>query len=195
MRRAESSRPEVAEATSTLAERDVDVAFARDRLKPQLDLVAGYSRRGLAGSLNPNAPENGFLGAPMSCRTRSPADSAVRSERSARGAFPTRRSGFLSRTGLQPRSERGPRDRQISEEPGRDPPLATEAARRGRGAQRGPHARHRRPAHRRGEGREIRGRGAAPSREGALRRRPLDEFLRLTRQNDLALAVLTETPL
>lgn len=65
IRRAESSRPELAEAKTALAERDVDVDFAKDRLKPQLDLVAGYARRGLAGSLNPNAPEAGFLGVPV----------------------------------------------------------------------------------------------------------------------------------
>jgi outer membrane protein len=65
IRRAESSRPELAEAKTSLAERDVDVDFAKDRLKPQLDLVAGYARRGLAGDLNPNAPEAGFLGVPV----------------------------------------------------------------------------------------------------------------------------------
>ncbi|MGZ5429982.1 MAG: TolC family protein, partial [Thermoanaerobaculia bacterium] len=65
IRRAESSRPELAEAKTSLAERDVDVDFAKDRLKPQLDLVAGYTRRGLAGNLNPNAPEAGFLGVPV----------------------------------------------------------------------------------------------------------------------------------
>jgi outer membrane protein TolC len=65
IRRAEINRPELAEAKTALAERDVDVDFARDRLKPQLDLVAGYARRGLAGSLNPNAPDAGFLGVPI----------------------------------------------------------------------------------------------------------------------------------
>jgi outer membrane protein TolC len=66
IRRAESNRPELAEAKTALAERDVDVDFAKDRLKPQLDLVAGYTRRGLAGSLNPNAPEaEVLLGVPV----------------------------------------------------------------------------------------------------------------------------------
>ena len=65
IRRAESNRPELAEARTALAERDVDVDFAKDRLKPQLDLVAGYTRRGLAGSLNPNAPDAAFLGMPI----------------------------------------------------------------------------------------------------------------------------------
>jgi outer membrane protein TolC len=65
IRRAESNRPELAEAMTVLAERDVDVTFAKDRLKPQLDLVAGYTRRGLAGGLNPNAPAIGFTGQPV----------------------------------------------------------------------------------------------------------------------------------
>jgi outer membrane protein TolC len=65
IRRAESNRPELIEAKTAVAERDVDVDFAKDRLKPQLDLVAGYTRRGLAGSLNPNAPDAAFLGVPI----------------------------------------------------------------------------------------------------------------------------------
>ena len=65
IRRAESNRPELAEAKTVLAERDVDVTLAKDRLKPQLDLVAGYTRRGLAGGLNPNAPAIGFTGQPV----------------------------------------------------------------------------------------------------------------------------------
>jgi outer membrane protein len=66
IRRAESNRPELAEVRTALAERDVDVDFAKDRLKPQLDLVAGYARRGLAGGLNPNAPEaEALLGVPV----------------------------------------------------------------------------------------------------------------------------------
>jgi outer membrane protein TolC len=66
IRRAESNRPELTEVKTVLAERDVDVEFAKDRLKPQLDLVAGYTRRGLAGSLNPNAPEaEVLLGVPI----------------------------------------------------------------------------------------------------------------------------------
>jgi outer membrane protein TolC len=63
--RAERNRPELVEATTSLAEREVDVDFAKDRLKPQLDVVAGYTRRGLAGSLNPNSPAVGFTGQPV----------------------------------------------------------------------------------------------------------------------------------
>jgi outer membrane protein TolC len=62
---AETRRPEIAEARARVAQRGVDVDFARDRIKPQLDLVAGYSRRGLAGALNPNAPAIGFTGQPV----------------------------------------------------------------------------------------------------------------------------------
>ena len=57
---------DLAEARTALAERDVDVDFAKDRLKPQLDLVAGYALRGLAGSLNSYAPEaEVLLGVPI----------------------------------------------------------------------------------------------------------------------------------
>ncbi len=62
---AEDKRPELAEARALVAQRGVDVDYTRDRLKPQLDLVAGYARRGLAGGLNPNAPAIGFLGGPV----------------------------------------------------------------------------------------------------------------------------------
>src|SRR5271169_1651484 len=66
IRRAESNRPELTEARTALAERGVDVDFAKDRLKPQLDLVAGYARRGLAGTFNPYAPEaEALLGVPV----------------------------------------------------------------------------------------------------------------------------------
>ena len=62
---ADARRPELAEARAVLAQRDVDVTFAKDRLKPQLDLVASYARRGLAGSLNPNALTEGLGGQPV----------------------------------------------------------------------------------------------------------------------------------
>ena len=50
---AASLRPEVAEASARLARLDVDEEAARDRIRPQLDLVAAYARRGLAGERNP----------------------------------------------------------------------------------------------------------------------------------------------
>jgi len=62
---ADAKRPEIAEAKSRLAEREVDADFARSRILPQVDLVASYGRRGLAGDLNPNAPALGFTGGPV----------------------------------------------------------------------------------------------------------------------------------
>ena len=46
---AERNRPEIAELTAQISQHDVEVALAKDNLKPQLDLVAGYAMRGLAG--------------------------------------------------------------------------------------------------------------------------------------------------
>jgi outer membrane protein TolC len=43
------NRPEIAELAAQIAQRAIDVAVAQDNLKPRLDLVAGYSMRGLAG--------------------------------------------------------------------------------------------------------------------------------------------------
>ncbi|MBK8598806.1 MAG: TolC family protein [Holophagales bacterium] len=50
---ATSLRPEVNEAAARLARLAVDDEAARDRTRPQLDLVAAYSRRGLSGERNP----------------------------------------------------------------------------------------------------------------------------------------------
>lgn len=56
-------RPEVAEASARLDRLAVEDEAARDRMRPQLDLVAAYARRGLAGDenpgLNPPFPVNG----------------------------------------------------------------------------------------------------------------------------------------
>ncbi|HMM33591.1 MAG TPA: TolC family protein [Thermoanaerobaculia bacterium] len=50
---AEERRPEVAEAAARLDRLATEDEAARDRARPQLDLVAGYIGRGLAGDLNP----------------------------------------------------------------------------------------------------------------------------------------------
>ncbi len=50
---AEERRPEVAEAAARLDRLAIEDEAARDRARPQLDLVAGYTGRGLAGDLNP----------------------------------------------------------------------------------------------------------------------------------------------
>ena len=49
---AEERRPEVAEAAARLDRLAVEAEAARDRVRPQLDFVAGYTGRGLAGDLN-----------------------------------------------------------------------------------------------------------------------------------------------
>jgi outer membrane protein len=47
-------RPEIAEAEAEVARRDVDSRAAKNRVLPRLDLVASYGRYGLAGTINPN---------------------------------------------------------------------------------------------------------------------------------------------
>jgi len=56
-------RSEIAEAKARWARFEVGVEARRSDLKPRLDLVAAYERRGLAGRRNPNA--TGFAGQPV----------------------------------------------------------------------------------------------------------------------------------
>lgn len=56
-------RPEIEAAKAGLASRAIEVRAARDERKPRLDAFASYDRRGLAGSLNPDAAA--FLGQPL----------------------------------------------------------------------------------------------------------------------------------
>lgn len=51
---AEQRRPELQDASLLVARQDVEIEAAKDRIRPQLDLVASYGRRGLAGTPNPN---------------------------------------------------------------------------------------------------------------------------------------------
>jgi len=60
---AEQRRPELQDASLLVARQDVEIEAAKDRMKPQLDLVASYGRRGLAGTPNPNIIS--FGGAPI----------------------------------------------------------------------------------------------------------------------------------
>ena len=46
------NRPEMADLEARAALQAIDLAAAQDRLKPQLDLVGGYTMRGLSGSLS-----------------------------------------------------------------------------------------------------------------------------------------------
>lgn len=52
---AAKERPEVAEAAARLDRVAIEEKAAKDRVLPQLDVVAGYTARGLAGSQNPGA--------------------------------------------------------------------------------------------------------------------------------------------
>ncbi len=62
MDRALSSRPELAIAEAGAAGRRAEAAFAHDRVRPALDVVASYDRFGLAGTGNPAA--SGIPGVP-----------------------------------------------------------------------------------------------------------------------------------
>jgi outer membrane protein TolC len=48
-----SRRPEITARMADVSAADAQAALAKDALRPQVDLVAGYSMRGLAGSQNP----------------------------------------------------------------------------------------------------------------------------------------------
>jgi HAE1 family hydrophobic/amphiphilic exporter-1 len=48
---ARRNRPEIAEIAAQASQRDLELTLARDGLKPRLDLVAGYTVRGMAGDL------------------------------------------------------------------------------------------------------------------------------------------------
>jgi outer membrane protein TolC len=49
---AQQNRAELADITARVQLQDIEIESARDRLKPQFDLVAAYTSRGLAGALN-----------------------------------------------------------------------------------------------------------------------------------------------
>jgi len=55
------SRPEIADARAQIAQQDIGATLARDAVRPRLDVVGGYTMRGLAGSRNPGAASIGGL--------------------------------------------------------------------------------------------------------------------------------------
>jgi HAE1 family hydrophobic/amphiphilic exporter-1 len=59
--RAATLRPEFAESAAALAQHGVQVKLAEDRLKPRLDLIAGYTAHGLAGGANSTSMPFGGL--------------------------------------------------------------------------------------------------------------------------------------
>ena len=50
-----ANRPELEELASRLDRHDIEIDAALDRTRPQLDLIASYTGRGLAGTRNPDA--------------------------------------------------------------------------------------------------------------------------------------------
>jgi outer membrane protein TolC len=52
---AEEHRPELTGNAAEISQREVDVELAHDALKPNVDLILGYTVRGLSGSQNPLA--------------------------------------------------------------------------------------------------------------------------------------------
>jgi HAE1 family hydrophobic/amphiphilic exporter-1 len=60
---AQDKRPEIAEAKAEQTVSEVEVTARKSDVLPRLDLVASYARRGLAGSINPDA--EGFNGGPI----------------------------------------------------------------------------------------------------------------------------------
>ena len=52
-----ANRPELSELATRLSRSDIEIESALDRLRPQVDLVAAYHGRGLAGTRNENAIE------------------------------------------------------------------------------------------------------------------------------------------
>jgi HAE1 family hydrophobic/amphiphilic exporter-1 len=61
LERAGRQRPEFAESAAVLSQHAVAVKLAEDRLKPRLDLLAGYTAHGLAGGANARAMPFGGL--------------------------------------------------------------------------------------------------------------------------------------
>src|SRR5205085_397690 len=53
--------PELAEAEETLKRQQIELVYAKDQLRPSVDLVASYARRGLSGRMNPDAVGIGGL--------------------------------------------------------------------------------------------------------------------------------------
>jgi outer membrane protein len=65
VQRALESRPEVKQALLDLENRKVNVDFAKNQLRPAMDLVASYSQNGLGGKTILRDFTNGFFGAPV----------------------------------------------------------------------------------------------------------------------------------
>ncbi len=67
VQKAMRDRPEILESLDTLMQSVVDLAYARNQMKPQLDLKLGYTTNGYAGTFVPLTPSNPLY--PFICPT------------------------------------------------------------------------------------------------------------------------------
>lgn len=58
VQKAMKNRPEILESLDTLMQSVVDIAYAQNQMKPQLDLKLGYTTNGYAGTYVPLSPSN-----------------------------------------------------------------------------------------------------------------------------------------
>jgi outer membrane protein len=65
VRRALETRPEVKQAMLDMENRKINVDFAKNQLRPTLDLVASYSQNGIGGDTILRDYSNGYFGAPV----------------------------------------------------------------------------------------------------------------------------------
>jgi len=99
------NRPEVAELTAQIAQREIDVVVAKDGLKPKLDLVAGYAMRGLAGDQEVRGLP--FAGLPMTIPSSLVGNSMTSYSTLFSQKFPDATIGFTFETSIGHRAERG----------------------------------------------------------------------------------------
>ena len=95
---ADTRRPEIVEASARLAERDVDVALARSRVLPQVDLVASYCSPRPRGRPEPERSRDRLHGTARRRAGRAERRPRALLRHDRRGtASPTRRSASRSR--------------------------------------------------------------------------------------------------
>lgn len=98
-------RPEIADANAQIAQQREAVSLAQDALKPQLDLVAGYATRGLAGSQNAAALPLGGL--PLAIPATLTGSAATSYRTLAEQRYPDARIGVSFELPLGRREARG----------------------------------------------------------------------------------------
>lgn len=185
-------RPELSELATRTLQHDADIVLARNDLKPQLDLVAGYTMRGLGGGQNegvvPIGGVNPVVPTPLAGGVGTSWDAAV-SQR-----FPDARVGLVFQMPLGNREARG---KLGAAESGRRQTLLAQALTEQRIAV---EVRNAATALETAAGRMQAARAGLAAAETQLRAEQdrfgvgtSTNFFVLTRQNDLALAQLADT--